>query len=100
MSTPVEKGDIFGNLRHVLIFWIYSGLNRLSVIGTGGSAGKSLFSNMSLRIFAYFHHFTIFSHFEQIRNLSFRLKINTANTKTPKTMLSEYIASALSGHAG
>ena len=52
---------------------MYSGLDRVSVIGTGGSTRKSLFVNIS-HIFAYFPHFTTFSCVEQTRNLSFRLK--------------------------
>ena len=37
LSTLVEKTS--GNLNHVLIFWIYSGLNRVSVIRMGGGGG-------------------------------------------------------------
>ena len=32
---------IFGNLRHVLIFWIYSRVNKMSVIRTRGGGGRS-----------------------------------------------------------
>ena len=70
MSTLMEKLDF----THVLIFWIDSGLTRVSVIGTGGSVRNSVFFSIFTRIFEYFLHFTIFSCVEQIRNLIFRLK--------------------------
>ena len=44
----------------------------MSVIGTGGSARKSLFFNIFTPIFAYFLHFTIFSMLN--KKLSFKLK--------------------------
>ena len=48
ISAPVEKIDIFGNLRDVLVFWIYPGVNKMSVVRTGESARKSL-------VFQHFH---------------------------------------------
>ena len=65
----------------MLIFWIYSGLNRVSVKRTGESTRKSLFFNIFTHRFSYF-------------------EIKIANTKTPKIMLTEYIPSVLSGHMG
>ena len=60
----------FENLRHVLMFWIYSGVNKVSVIKTGGSArGSLLFFNIFTLIFGYFPHFTIFSCVEQIKKI-------------------------------
>ena len=57
------------------MFWIYSGANKVSVIGQGGSARKSLFFNIFTCIFAYFPHFKILFYVEQInKNLSFKLK--------------------------
>ena len=58
------------------MFWIHSRLNTESVIGTGGSARKSLFFNIftQSRIFAYFPYFKVFAYVEQIKKLSFRLK--------------------------
>ena len=35
ISALVEKSDIFGNLRHVIFFWIFSGVNKVSVVGQG-----------------------------------------------------------------
>ena len=46
----------------------------MSVVGTERSARKSLFFNIFTHIFAYFPHFTIFSHVEKIKNLSFKVK--------------------------
>ena len=46
--------NIFGNLGHVLTFWIYSGVNKVSVIGLGGLQERvwfSTFSHMFLRTF-------------------------------------------------
>ena len=73
ISAPVEKIDIFGSLKHVLNFWIYS-VDKVSVVGTRRSARKSLF-------FQHFHMcFCILSPFHDIflgwtnKNLSFKLK--------------------------
>ena len=43
-------------------------------IGTGGLQDGVCFSTFSHVFFAYFLHFTIFSHVEQVRNLSYKLK--------------------------
>ena len=67
----------------MLIFWIYSGLNSVKVIGTEGSARKSLFFYIFTPIFAYFSHFTIFPYVEQMISLSFRLK-QISDTKALK----------------
>ena len=56
-------------------FFIYSGLDRVNVFRTDGSARKILCLNIfTCNLFAYFPHFTIFYYVEQISNLSFRLK--------------------------
>ena len=53
MSALVEKLDVLGNLGHVLIFWMYSGVNKVSVVGTGGLQKEcfSTFSRVFLRTF-------------------------------------------------
>ena len=59
-----KKLDIFRNLRHVLIFWIYSGLNKINVIGNKRSARKSLFFQHFSRVF--FHILPISRHFPML----------------------------------
>ena len=53
ISALVENMDIFRNLRHMLSFWIYSGVNKMSVVGTGGLQERVSFFNIFTRIFAY-----------------------------------------------
>ena len=67
ISALVEKIDTFRNLIHVLILWICSGVNNVSVKGLEGSARKSLFFDIFTRIFAYFPHFMLFTYVEQIK---------------------------------
>ena len=44
ISALVEKRiDIFGNLRHVIFVWIYSGVNKVNVVGTGGMQERVCF---------------------------------------------------------
>ena len=55
ISAVVETMDIFGNLRHVIFFLIYSGVNKVSVVGAGGLQGRVCLSTFShMYIFAYF----------------------------------------------
>ena len=66
--------DIFGNLRYELIFWIYSGVNKVSVVGTGGFCKKdSVFSTFS-HVFLHTFPFIILSYVEQIKNPSLGLE--------------------------
>ena len=90
----------FRNLRHVLTFWIYSGLNRVRVIGTGGLQRKSLFSNIFTRIFAYFSHFYDIFLCWTNKKFVIQVEINIANAKNYQTMLTEYIALGFYGHTG
>ena len=46
ISDLAGKIEIFGNLRYVLSCWIYSGVNKMSVIRTGVYVRKSLFFNV------------------------------------------------------
>ena len=70
-----EENYIFENPRHILIVWIYSGLNRVSVIRTGAAVSrKEYVCNIFTGVFAYFPHFAISCYGVQMRNLFFRLK--------------------------
>ena len=72
------------------MFWINSGLIREFCKKESGFQQFCAY-------FAYFPHFTIFSIVQQIGNLSFWLKINIANIKTPKTMITESFFPAIRG---
>ena len=55
ISALVEKNRYFWKPQTCNIFWIYSGVNKVSVVrtgGGGGSARKSLFFNIFTHIFA------------------------------------------------
>ena len=67
---------------------INSGLNKVSVTGTEGLQERVCFSTF----FANFPHLTLFSYVKQVKKLSFKLK-SFADTKTLKTMLTEYAVS-------
>ena len=77
------------NFRHLsscgtIIFWIYSGLNRVRLIGT--SLQESLFISMFkciLHTFPISRYFPVLNKYE----IFFQVDINIADTKTPKTML-------------
>ena len=61
--------------------WIYSRVNKVSVIGLGGSARKNLFIDIFTHIFTYFPHFTVFSCVEQIKICLLRGSYSIDNTK-------------------
>ena len=66
ISALVEKIDIF---------WIFSGVNKVTVVGTGrGDLQERVCFSTFSHIFVYLPYFTIFSFVEQMKNLSFRLK--------------------------
>ena len=78
------------------IFWIYSGVNEVSVVGTGGLQERVSFFNIFTRIVAFSRYFPVSDKQKSV----FWVEIKIANAKTTKTMLTECIASSLSRYTG